>query len=383
MTTIAVVGAGVVGAAQALFAGVRHPARRVLVLDPLGLGRAASLGNSGYLCPGLAAAPPAPGAVLRHHRRHRIRVHRATAPQLARWGGGWLAAQAAGAAGRPHRQLREWAARSEREWGRLLGGEPPRGAARLHRHGQVDRSAPARLARLLPHLDPAGVRRLEWCPADTCVDPELAVRRLAERWPSNVEMVRCAVRGFEWRGETITHLRTDGRSGVAPLLPVGQVVLAAGGGTAPLLRSLRPAASASAGAWPPLVSLCGYSVTAACGAGQPPPLRCAISDLDNASTIVPLGEGVVRIAGHLDLAAERPPWADERLDHLEGVLRGLFPRHRFEVRDRWCGFRTATLCGVPWVGPVHPWSNLFCNTGHGRVGMTLSTGTASWLAERL
>ena len=368
--TIAIVGAGVVGTAQALYAGLRHAGRRIVVLDPGGIGQAASLRNSGYLCPGLAAEPPDLASVLRYHARHRLRTHDIAPAQLGRWAAGAVLA-AGGRALRGDqdeglRQLRAWAERSGREWPRLLGGEPPRGAVRLRRRGPAADLRPLR--RRLPALDLQGVRDFAWCPEDTFVDAETCVHALAQRWPPNVEWRPQAVRRLGMRGGRVQQLHLEG----AEPLAVAQVVLATGAGTAALLRPLLRSP-------PPLLPLCGYSLTVQYPG--PPPAAHAISDLDQAATLVPLSRRRLRIAGYLDLAGVEPPWAAQRHRQLEETLRRLFPEHPFEVLDRWHGIRIGTVSGIPLVGRVG--ENVYCNAGHGRVGMTLAPGTAAWLSEQL
>ena len=50
---------------------------------------------------------------------------------------------------------------------------------------------------------------------------------------------------------------------------------------------------------------------------------------------------------------------------------------------KWCGVRLATPTGAPLVGRLAPWHNVYVNAGHGRVGMTLSLGTARWLSGQI
>ena len=109
----------------------------------------------------------------------------------------------------------------------------------------------------------------------------------------------------------------------------------------------------------------------------------AISDLDQGVTLSPLPSGRgIRIAGFLDVAT-RPPWIAERHRQLEHTVRHMFPDASLSVTRKWYGVRLATPTGVPLVGRLEPWHNVYVNAGHGRVGMTLSLGTARWLSERI
>ena len=47
----------------------------------------------------------------------------------------------------------------------------------------------------------------------------------------------------------------------------------------------------------------------------------------------------------------------------------------------WSGLRPATPDGLPFIGPVPGWDNVFVATGHFRAGVQLSIGTAQAVAE--
>ena len=388
VTTTTIIGSGVVGVAQALYTALRGDRARVLDAATAAAGRGASVANSGYICPGLAADPPGLAAAARYCLLNGMRVQ-SPAPAGAP---GWAARLALRplAPGWPaeRRRLERWAALSAEEWARFEG--PPRGAVRLRRAGPHD-DRRAELARRVPALCLDRVRGHLWCPGDTFVDPEAAVGRLRGRWPAGAvehwpgtEVVgfRAADTHAPGRRRRVTHLRVAG--GGADLPAGDRVVLAAGAGTPALLAAL--AALGDPLRLPPLLPLCGYSVDAERTDGGPPLTEVAISDLDRGATLAPLPapRGAIRIAGFADLAAAPPPrWAEARQSQLEAALRALLPGVPLRVVRRWCGVRLATPTGAPLVGRVEPWENVFINAGHGRVGMTLSLGTARWLAAHM
>jgi glycine oxidase len=52
-----------------------------------------------------------------------------------------------------------------------------------------------------------------------------------------------------------------------------------------------------------------------------------------------------------------------------------------ELERCWSGLRPATPDGLPFIGPVPGWDNVFVATGHFRAGVQLSIGTAQAIAE--
>ena len=53
-----------------------------------------------------------------------------------------------------------------------------------------------------------------------------------------------------------------------------------------------------------------------------------------------------------------------------------------ELVKCWSGLRPGTPDGLPFIGPVPGWDNVFVATGHFRAGVQLSLGTAQAIAER-
>ena len=53
------------------------------------------------------------------------------------------------------------------------------------------------------------------------------------------------------------------------------------------------------------------------------------------------------------------------------------------IEKTWCGLRPASPDRRPYLGPLHPWNNIFVAVGHFRSGLWLSTGTAIVMSELL
>jgi glycine oxidase len=61
---------------------------------------------------------------------------------------------------------------------------------------------------------------------------------------------------------------------------------------------------------------------------------------------------------------------------------GLVPALRdAPVETTWAGLRPGSPDGLPFIGPVPGYDNLFAAVGHGRAGVQLSIGTAHMVAD--
>ncbi|MCM5681395.1 FAD-dependent oxidoreductase [Schlegelella sp. S2-27] len=172
-------------------------------------------------------------------------------------------------------------------------------------------------------------------------------------------------------------LRTDGEEHE---VRADAVVAAAGIGSNALLAPL--------GVRLPIESLKGYSLEIPRAALQRFP-SCSVTDSARKVVFAPLGAGAtarLRVAGIAELGR-----SDLRLDetHLARLRNaadtvfGLDPTLRFERLQPWAGLRPMTPTGLPCIGRVRRWSNVYANAGHGALGFTLAFGSAALLAGAL
>jgi glycine oxidase len=54
-----------------------------------------------------------------------------------------------------------------------------------------------------------------------------------------------------------------------------------------------------------------------------------------------------------------------------------------EIEQTWAGLRPGSMDGLPTLGPVPGWENVWVGSGHFRAGLQLSTGSALLLKEML
>jgi glycine oxidase len=98
---------------------------------------------------------------------------------------------------------------------------------------------------------------------------------------------------------------------------------------------------------------------------------------------VPRDDGRVLVGSTEEPEAGFEKWATAAgVTELIGFATGLFSGWRTaEVEKCWAGLRPGSPDGLPFVGPVPGWDNVFVATGHFRAGIQLSIGTARVIAE--
>ena len=73
-----------------------------------------------------------------------------------------------------------------------------------------------------------------------------------------------------------------------------------------------------------------------------------------------------------------------RIDALRrGAAEGLREREGPELLEEWWGWRPMSVDELPIIGRSAYWSNLMLATGHGMLGVSMSTGTAELVASML
>lgn len=148
-----------------------------------------------------------------------------------------------------------------------------------------------------------------------------------------------------------------------------RVVVAAGVWSSALLARL--------GVRIPLEAAKGYSVTAT-GSGTRPLHALYLTEAKVGCS--PYAEGV-RLAGTLELTGIDLSLNRRRLDAIARAasvyLRDWSPQG---LKLEWAGLRPLTPDGLPFIGAVPCFSNLYLATGHGMLGVTLAPATGEALA---
>jgi glycine oxidase len=99
--------------------------------------------------------------------------------------------------------------------------------------------------------------------------------------------------------------------------------------------------------------------------------------------LVPRADGHVLVGSTEELVPffEKANTAEAVADLLALATRAVPALASAELVKCWSGLRPATPDGLPFIGPVPGWDNVFVATGHFRAGVQLSIGTGQAITE--
>lgn len=390
--TVAVVGAGIIGAAIAF--DLRRRGLDVMLVDRAAPGSGASYGNMASIAvtefmpvsrPGVWAQIP--GWLM--DPQGPVRVRPAYLPQLLPWFARFLAAslpsrvralEAAGAAlcGRVYDDLLPML-----DAAGLSGMLSEQGCLSLYaddRELAADRDHIALLERFgLPHqvLDRAQIRAMEPAIGDaigravlfpqnrTISDPQGLVLALVDRFRAmGGRIERGDVAGFD-RAQGLRALRlADGR-----VLAADRAVLCTGAHTGRLSRLLNEPI--------PLETERGYH-TQIMAPGIS--LRHSIIWPARAFMVSPTAGGI-RVGGTVEMAGLDAPPDYRRARVLVDRARLALPGLQVRETSEWMGHRPALPDTVPIIGPSVTTPGIYYATGHGHLGLTYAATTARLIAD--
>ncbi len=208
-----------------------------------------------------------------------------------------------------------------------------------------------------------------WTPDECVADPFLLCRELVgslKRLGGSASF-GTSVSGFARDGTRLVAAHTEHGD-----LHADAFVLCTGPNAAAL--------AATVGLHLPIYPIKGYSLTLPfTGAVRP---RASVTDLGRKTVFAPLG-GQMRIAAMAEIGEYGLDIPSARLDAMLTGLHAVYPGLCDTTAPlAWAGLRPATPDSVPIVGR---WAdtNLFINAGHGALGFTLAAGSAARIADEL
>jgi len=393
MSRVVVIGAGVIGLWCAL--ELRDRGADVMVLDRDWPGAGCSSGNAGWIVPSLSGPLPGPGLRSRALRwailpTSPLHVSLRADGALLRWlWQFWMRCNE-----RDYARGFDAIARLHADSQSLYAAAHDGGLEfELHRAGLLllflSRSeyhhARDDLARLTAYgyerpdeLDGHAVRRVEpavgpeviggiLARSDWHVRPESLVAALVDRLAAGGVTIQGAaeVHALEAAGPRAIACRTS-----AGRVPFDQCVIAAGVWSAPLLRQV--------GYELPLQAGKGYSMTL-----SPAPFRVARPlYLAEAKVACTPFRGALRAAGTMDLSGFDARLDRRRVRAMDRAITRFLPAWRpHPGRREWAGMRPVTPDGLPAIGRVPGFDNLFVATGHAMLGVSLAPATARGLSR--
>ena len=207
-----------------------------------------------------------------------------------------------------------------------------------------------------------------WTPDEEVIDGPVLAARLAAASGATLRLGR-TVHGFEPRGSAPRVLRLDD----GEVVEADDFVIAAGTASAALMHPL--------GHVVPIEPVKGYSVTLPLVNAAAAP-RASITDVARKTVYARLGHRL-RVAGFAELVGFDTRIDQARIDALVATTLATFPG-ACDARDisPWAGLRPATPGGCPLVGGTR-WPNVWINSGHGPLGLTLAAGSAALLARAM
>jgi glycine oxidase len=220
------------------------------------------------------------------------------------------------------------------------------------------------LRRLEPGLSPA-LPGAAYSPSQRHVNPGLLTQALARAAAARGATLRqgAGVAGFVRRGGRVTGVRTTAGDTVA----AEHVVLAAGPWTGRLARLL--------GADLPTPPMRGQMLAYRSNA-----VRHMIWGADG--YLVPKAGGFLFAGATVEDAGFRPRTTARGLAGLGRMARSLVPGLRHgEVASAWAGLRPGSPDGLPVIGRLPGWENVYVASGHFRNGILLGPITGRLIAQ--
>ena len=392
--TVAIVGAGIVGVATALW--LLRAGHRVVLIDRDGPGAGASLGNGGILASCAVVPVSGPGLAARAPRmlldpRQPLFLRWRDAPRMAPWMWRFMAHANAADSRRIAAALAPLVGDSLADHRALAAGT---GAERYIVPGDYlyvyrDRrefEAEAfswdirrahgftweeMTADRLHAYDPAISREMRFAVRlpghGRITDPGAYVRALAAAAEARgARMIRAGVDDVLREGGRVRGLRAGGE-----VIACDEAVICAGAWSGALARAL--------GLRVPLQAERGYHVEL----WNPSRTLAAPAMVSAGKFVLNPMAGRLRVAGVVELARRDAPPSRAPVRLLMRGLRRVLPGLRWDETSEWMGARPSTPDSLPLIGPVPGQPGAWAGFGHHHVGLTAGPATGRMLAQMI
>ena len=204
-----------------------------------------------------------------------------------------------------------------------------------------------------------------WTESEEAMDSERFAQELASA--STAEILT---------GKTVVRFLLSGNAVKGAVLDTGQVVYADAFVIAAGIESV--ALAKTVGVKLPVEPIKGYSITMGINDFSAAP-HVGITDTRRKMVFARVGQRL-RVAGYAELLGMNATVEPRQIESLRIAASQMFPGAcEFSALDPWIGHRPATPGGRPVIAAT-PLKNLWMNTGHGALGLTLAAGSATVLA---
>ena len=395
MSKIVIVGGGVVGLFTALY--LRKKGAEVTVIDRGDLTDGCSYGNAGLIVPSHVIPLASPGMLHKGMKN----MFRTLSPVAARMSPNadlihWYL-RFTGAATEIHVQesipvLKELSLLSKSLYGKIKGtgeldfpmwhkgllmlyqsqktGEELHEEAEIARHAGLDVSelSASDIQKLEPDALPNVSGGVHYH-SDDHLNPSALMKSLITKLEqSGVTLVRnCAVEKIRTSGRKAITLETEKG-------PFGfdHLVITAGMWSSKILKKLQTRIAVQPGK--------GYSFKVKTSSTIHYP--ALLSDANVAVT--PLGNGITQFGGGMELGYGDLKIREQRVQNIAKAAGEFYPSEKgiqVEPGQIWQGHRPCSFDGLPFIGQVQAFPNVFVGTGHSMMGVTLAPATGLLLTE--
>lgn len=388
-----IVGGGIIGLASAYF--LRKKGLDVVLIDKGEPGAECSSGNMGWICPSLSDPVPAPGLVKTSlkwmlKRDSPLYIKPAVVPSLSPW----------------LLQFWRYCSKDAYQQGFKAGLELSKNTLRLydeleqengltfemHRKGLLfvflkesyieekletyriveEFGLPSPVSKTkneVLQMEPAlsdAVAGGIYLPAERHVRPESLTKKLTEWLTANGAevMSRTEVKGFIQEGDQIIAANIGEKT-----IEGDQFLITAGAWAGKVLNQ--------AGIQVPMTAGKGYSLTISSPSVQ---FRQPLYLGDSRVTISPFHDSV-RIGGTMELSGLNTDLHQRRIEGLRNSAAQYLRSPVLGKEKAWCGMRPMTPDGLPVLGRIPGYTNLFIASGHAMSGISMALSTGSAMSE--
>jgi D-amino-acid dehydrogenase len=131
----------------------------------------------------------------------------------------------------------------------------------------------------------------------------------------------------------------------------------------------------------PLVPGRGYSVTLE---DSPYRVNHPAVLLEGRAAITPMDGNKIRFGGTMEITSTKTPPRYARVQGILNAVKRFYPE--FDVpmpplEKVWYGYRPCSADGLPYIGRIKKYDNVFIATGHSMLGLSLGAGTGRLVGE--